>query len=144
MSDNEYNLFDEDDNSSDLPKKLRAKIKELQAKVDEQNEFITTVNRERRQSTIAQSLEQRGLNPKIAGLVPADIEGDALDEWIGNYADVFGVGQPAQQATPAYAGDQNRMAALEQGAMQSVNGDVLARIDAAQDMDELMAVLKGA
>ena len=133
-------LFDEDNDSADLPKKLRAKIKELQKVNDELNKQVAEVAAERRKQSLGENLAQRGLNPKIAAFIPADVEGESLDQWLNDYADVFG-GPTQQQADPA-AAQINRMNAAEMGAPQGVPADVMSRIDQAENMDELMAVLR--
>ena len=133
-------LFDDDNDSADLPKKLRAKIKELQKVNDELNKQVAEVAAERRKQSLGENLAQRGLNPKIASFIPADVEGESLDQWLNDYADVFG-GPTQQQADPA-AAQINRMNAAEMGAPQGVPADVMSRIDQAENMDELMAVLR--
>jgi len=143
MTGTEYNLFDESDNSSDLPKKLRAKIKELQDSLDEANGRISEYTQRDRTESIGQVLQRYNLNPKIADLVPKDIEGEALDQWVADYADVFGVTPPAQQASqPAYAGDVNRMAALEQSGQPSVAMNDLQMIEQ-MSPEELLSMLGG-
>lgn len=133
-------LFDEDNDSADLPKKLRAKIKELQKVNDDLSKQVAEVAAERRKQSLGENLAQRGLNPKIASFIPADVEGEALDQWLNDYADVFG-GPTQQQADPA-AAQINRMNAAEMGAPQGVPADVMSRIDQAENMDELMAALR--
>ena len=138
---NEYDaLFDEDNDSADLPKKLRAKIKELTKERDELASKFAEVEADRRKQTLAESIQQRGLNPKIAAFVPKDIEADALDDWLNEYADVFG-GPTQPQADPA-AAEINRINAVEQGAQGLPPQDIMTRIDQAENMEELMAVLK--
>ena len=133
-------LFDEDNDSADLPKKLRAKIKELQKERDELASKFQEMEAEKRKQSLGEAIAQRGLNPKIAAFVPEDVEGEALDSWLSDYADVFG-GPTQQQADPAVA-EINRINAVEQGAQQSMPQDIMARIDQAENMDELMAALR--
>ena len=135
-------LFDEDNDSADLPKKLRAKIKELQKERDEYAEKFAAFEEKERQGSLASALQSKGFNPKIAAFVPKDATTpEALDEWLNEFGDVFG-GQPqAQQAQPAQAAEANRMAIAEQGASQAPPADIMARIEGAENMDELMAAL---
>ena len=133
-------LFDEDNDSADLPKKLRAKIKELQKERDELAGRFAEIEAERRKQSLGESIAQRGLNPKIAAFVPADVEGEALDEWLNEYADVFG-GQQAQQQVDPAAAEINRMNAVQAGAA-TPQSDIMAQIDAAESEEELMALLR--
>ena len=135
-------LFDEENDSADLPKKLRAKIKELQKERDELADKFAEFEKKERTENLASTLESKGYNPKIAAFVPEDASTpEALDEWLNEFGDVFG-GQPqAQQAPPAQAAEINRMAAAEQGATMAPPADIMARIDNAESMEELMSVL---
>jgi len=133
-------LFDEDNDSADLPKKLRAKIKELQKERDELAGRFAEIEAERRKQSLGESIAQRGLNPKIAAFVPADVEGEALDEWLNEYADVFG-GQPTQQQVDPAAAEINRMNAVQAGAA-TPQSDIMAQIDAAESEEELLALLR--
>lgn len=132
-------LFDESNDSADLPKKLRAKIKELQKERDDLAEKFAVIEAEKRKQSLGESIAARGLNPKIAAFVPADIDTEGLDSWLAEYGDVFG-GPTQQQADPA-APRIDRMAAAEQGAVAGPPADIMSRIDSAENMDELMAVL---
>lgn len=139
MSD-EFDAFEDED--SDLPKKLRAKIKELTKERDELASKFEAFETEKRSQNLQQTLQARGLNPKIAAFVPKDIENEGLDAWLEEYGDVFG-GQPQTtgQADPRSA-EINRMNAVDQGVNHSVpTADVMARIEQAENMDELMAAL---
>ena len=139
MSD-EFDAFEDED--SDLPKKLRAKIKELTKERDELASKFEAFEAEKRSQNLQQTLQARGLNPKIAAFVPKDIENEGLDAWLEEYGDVFG-GQPQTtgQADPRSA-EINRMNAVDQGVNHSVpTADVMARIEQAENMDELMAAL---
>ena len=134
-------LFDEDNDSAELPKKLRAKIKELQKERDELASRFAGIEAAQRKQTLSESIAQRGLNPKIAAFVPAEVEGEALDEWLSEYADVFGA-QPTQQKDNPQAAEINRMNALQQGATAAPPADIMARIDAAESEEELLALLR--
>ena len=139
-------LFDEDNDSADLPKKLRAKIKELQKERDEYAEKFAAFEKKERTASLQTTLQGKGLNPKIAAFVPeeATASSEALDEWLSEFGDVFG-GQPQAPVEENTAGADaiNRMNSVEQGAVnQSVPQDIMARIDDAENMDELMAVLR--
>lgn len=151
----EYDLFtdEEDEQVNDLPKKLRAKIKELSEENKSLLEENTTLKGDKRNRTLAETLTAKGLNPKIAAFIPKDIEDDQIDTWITEYADVFGApsgGQAADQQQPVIARDAEQAAAIRQLAAAETAGtnppmaDILAGIDAAQSVEEVMALLRQA
>lgn len=143
MSDTDYTSLDPSDPG--LPGKLRDIIDALTAEKKNLLAENAALKAEKRTTTLGQKIAERGLNPKIADFVPADITDDGLDDWLGQYGEVFGVGQPAaqqQEADPAFVGEARRQAEALQGASQGTPGDPLARIASAQNWDELQAVLK--
>lgn len=143
MANAEYDEYD--DNDSDLPKKLRAVIKELRKENSDLQSKYESLNTESRTRVLGDAIRDRGLSPKIAALVPKDIDNDALDAWLDEYGDVFGTAAPASQQDPnaAVAAATRRIADAQAGAVSTPTGDILAAIEGAADMDELMQVLKG-
>lgn len=116
MSNNNQDWYDEDDfdfedegveetssrgSKDDVLKKVRRaerakdkQLKELQAELESLRKF-------QRESTVSKVLSEKGVNPKIAAFIPSDIEAtpEALNSWLEQYGDVFGVAsQPQQQA----------------------------------------------
>ena len=93
--------YDDDDvnerDSNELPaalrKQLKAKDKEL-AEIREQFKAVASRDRER---TLSDALTSRGLNAKVAKLLPADLDlsPESIDAWLTDYADVFGLQKPA-------------------------------------------------
>lgn len=150
MPNDQYDIFDDEEEISeaDLPKKLRAKIKELTAKVGELSDENSSLKGEQRSRTLSEALSSRGLNPKIAAFIPKDLEDEKIDDWLGEYAEVFGGGQPADPQQAVIARDAEQAAAIRQFA-KTENGStdpnfqgVLANIENAANMDELMAALR--
>ena len=142
-------ILDEDDESgSDLPKALRRKIKELQKQVSDLSEENVALKGAERKRTISESLQEKGLNPKIAAFVPQDLSAEQIDDWLNEYGDVFG--QPAastEAAQPVIARDAaeaaaiRQMALAEQGGQPAVSQDLLTQINNAESMADLMAAL---
>jgi hypothetical protein len=147
----EDNLFDDEEFSeTELPKKLRAKIKELAAELNDAKSENTTLKTESRKRLLSETLESRGLSSKIAQFIPIDLDDDGVSEWLNENAEVFGGGQVsdapkntviARDSEQAHAIRQ--MANSERGATtgQEVN-TVMNGIENAGSMEELMAVLK--
>jgi hypothetical protein len=154
-----YDQSDEASNDSNLVKKLRSKIDELAARAKELESENQNLKGSARKQTLSAALASRGFPAKIAAFIPADIEptDEAIDEWLNEYGDVFGgaVNQDTQEqavqqapvvvASAADAEAYRRMSAAETGAEVpgNISGDILAQIDAAESMDDLMAVLRG-
>lgn len=151
---NSEDLFDDDEEFSqaELPKKLRAKIKELSAELSEAKAESTTLKADSRKRLLGETLTQRGLNPKIAQFIPADLDEDGIGEWLNENAEVFSGGQSADtpaQTVIARDAEQaqaiKRMANSERGATtgQEVNS-VMSGIENSTNMEELMAALNSA
>lgn len=154
MPDSDVNIFEDDDEVSeaDLPKKLRAKIKELSSKVGDLESENLSLKSEKRTRVLTETLQSKGLNPAIAKFVPSDLDDDGIDGWLEENAELFSGGasrQTPQQTVIARDAEQanaiRQMAATEGGTstapeMQSV----LAGIENASSMDELMDVLRRA
>jgi hypothetical protein len=54
---------------------------------------LSSIKTEQRQNVIKSVLESKGVSPKIAKFIPADIDAssEAVDNWITDNADVFGL-----------------------------------------------------
>jgi hypothetical protein len=98
--------------SDDVLKKVRRaerakdkQLKELQSELEALRKF-------QREATISQVLAEKGVNPKVAKFIPADIEmsSDSISNWLTDNGELFGVAAPTQQS----AVDVNDMAALRQ------------------------------
>jgi hypothetical protein len=122
MSNNNQDWLDDDEfdfeeetqprSSDDVLKKVRRaerakdkQVKELQAELEALRKF-------QREATISQVLAEKGVNPKVAKFIPADIEmsSDSISNWLTDNGELFGVAAPTQQN----AVDVNDMAALRQ------------------------------
>ena len=122
MSNNNQDWLDDDEfdfeeetqprSSDDVLKKVRRaerakdkQVKELQAELEALRKF-------QREATISQVLAEKGVNPKVAKFIPADIEmsSDSISNWLSDNGELFGVAAPTQQN----AVDVNDMAALRQ------------------------------
>ncbi len=114
LDDDEFDLEEETQSrsSDDVLRKVRRaerakdkQLKELQAELESLRRF-------QREATISQVLAEKGVNPKVAKFIPADIElsSDSISNWLTDNGDLFGVAAPVQQS----AVDVNDMAALRQ------------------------------
>lgn len=159
MSYEDENMSDDmlTDDDTNLVKKLRAKIDELSARNKELEGEFSRVQAVQREQTLSELLAARGYAPKVSKFVPETVDStdEGIDAWLSEFGDAFTpVSTP--QAEPqqtvvvsnaAQAETLRRMQAAEsagQVAAPAPAGDVLGRIQAAQNMDELVAALRGA
>lgn len=99
------NYYDEDDyEGTDLVKELRKANKAKEKQLKELQDQLAAVQKQTRERSVKDVLTSRGLNPKIAAFIPADLDPseDAISKWVDDYADVFGGASAAkeQQMTP--------------------------------------------
>jgi hypothetical protein len=78
-----------------------------------------------RTRTIADKLGELGVNTKVARFIPADVELDKLDGWLGENADVFGIDLSPKDdtANTAEAAAQSRVNGVESGGTALPSGD---------------------
>jgi uncharacterized protein YdiU (UPF0061 family) len=79
---------------SELVKQLRAVIKAGKKKNDEYEAEIATLRPAVRKTQLSETLAKLGVtNPKIAGLVPKDVETteESLKAWVEDYRDIFNI-----------------------------------------------------
>lgn len=135
---------------SDLVKDLRRVIKNLQSKSSDLETEVKGYRTTARVATVAEVLKANGLSEAVAKFVPADVEGDALNDWIKENAEIFGGVKPAEDpagsedppADPAEVASRERMATLSGKAATPVPAtDWAARIKAANTPAELNTVL---
>ena len=114
LDDDEFDLEEETQprSSDDVLRKVRRaerakdkQLKELQAELESLRRF-------QREATISQVLAEKGVNPKVAKFIPADIDlsSDGISNWLNDNGDLFGVAAPVQQS----AVDMNDINALRQ------------------------------
>jgi hypothetical protein len=152
---NNNEWYDDDDDFSEeedqtgglqnLRKADRAKskrIKELETELEGLRSF-------QRQSVVSSVLNERGVNPKIATFIPADVANDpeSIGKWLDEHGEIFGVqSQPKQSMV-----DQENLSTLRQ--IDAVTGsalspddvnDIFSRLNNAQSAEELMEMIYGA
>jgi hypothetical protein len=152
-------IYDEDDfddydtdSGSDLVKQLRKAAKAAERKAAALEQELSSLRGEARTRTVKEVLASRGINPKVAKFLPADIEPteEAVAAWISEYADVFGVqtseagSEPQMKADPADVAAQARINNMVANATTpSGDDDILARINSATSSRELDQIIFG-
>lgn len=146
---------------------MRAQLEAALKQNSELRKQLDTANKQLRAVTVADVLRAKGLKPKVAKLIPADVEPneEAITKWLDEYGDVFGVEnlkEPAKEAEGAqapkppvepnhdddlsnaeYANQMRRMGQLTgQGQAPMKESDVMAKLmDPNTDRKELLNLI---
>lgn len=144
-----YEYDDEDDETTQDGgiNQLRKVNRALEKRAKELEQELLGLKSQTRQRTVKDVLQAKGLNPKIAAFVPADIDTseESINNWINEYGDVFGAvtqaeNQPIQQSQDVTAQARiNNMVAT--GQAPSLDQDSMSRVMQAKSRDELDALL---
>ena len=103
MSDFDLDDWDEDEETDNGPGDLRKALKAAQRKLKAAEQALADQGKTIRKRTISDAIAAKGLNPKLAALVPPDLEGteEAVSAWVSEFSDVFA---PASAGTNDPAG----------------------------------------
>lgn len=135
-------------NGDDALKKVRRAERAKDKRIKELEAELGGLRKSVRDTSVKSILENKGINPKVAAFIPADIdvESSAFDSWLEDYADIFG--GPAASAAPA--ANEADLAALRQidavtsGASSPDRAeDMLLRINQAGSETELLNLIFG-
>lgn len=140
MSDEEY-----DGDDSKLLKDLRKQIDKLTQERDNALAAHAPLQAKLRQREIADVLTERGLKPKIAKFIPADVEMDKLDSWLQENAEVFGLDLSAKSEDhDAEADAQKRIASVDSRNAAGIEAEFQRRLENANSQAELDQILADA
>jgi hypothetical protein len=134
-------LFDDDSDvqGTDLVKQLRSALRKANTELKEAREASARAERESRSRSLADVLKEKGLDAKVAKLYPSDADAtaEAVDAWLGEYGDVFGIAQAAPETTATP--EQIQAARAVSGAAASAPAAVHAL-----DVNALLAEIRNA
>lgn len=148
----DFEVDDSELSGTDLVKKLRKQINAMNKALKEKDEILSEFQEIAYENSVAETLTEWGLNPRIAAFVPDDIEDeDELAAWLDEYGDAFNIGSIQEGATDSgYAIDDDAlqaselMADLEDGSFDPEVGlDIQHRMEQAQSPEELLSMLRG-
>ena len=132
---------------NDLVKKLRKAKRADEKRIKELSEQLEGFLKEKKESTVRQVLEKKGVNLKAARLIMKDLEDvneEAVNNWLDDNADLFGI-----KVADAPAVDKNDLAALRQqdvltqGAVTPDKAeDFEMRLNNASSADEILSLLR--
>lgn len=95
-----YDEDDYEDEGTTGPRALRDALKErdkalkaLQKQFEEQQAQLKKYEAQTRKQSVSELLTAKGVNPKVAALIPADVEPTeaGIGAWLDEFGDVFGV-----------------------------------------------------
>lgn len=120
--------YDDFDNDNDLVKRLRKEIEKRDAALKERDSEFNKLQDEVRRQNVSTILRDMGVKPKVANLIPKDIEAnpDAVKAWVSDYEDVFGSVKTSEEK-PTNRDDENTDSPEGQAASQSPLG--MANVD---------------
>ena len=133
---------------NDLVKKLRKAKRSDEKRIKELSEQLEGFLKEKKESTVRQVLEKKGVNLKAARLIMKDLEDvneEAVNNWLDDNADLFGIKIDKEESKVS---DIDKAAlrqqdVLTQNAMTPDRAeDLNLRIDNADSMDALLDVLR--
>ena len=145
----EEDELDTNDNldGNDLVKKLRKAKRSDEKRIKELSEQLEGFLKEKKELTVRQVLEKKGVNLKAARLIMKDLEEineETVNNWLGDNADLFGI-----KTSDAPEIDKNNLAALRnqdvltQGAVTpDKTQDIESRLDSAASTEEILSLLR--
>ena len=143
---------DEDDTTdaldgNDLVKKLRKAKRSDEKRIKELSEQLEGFLKDKKESTVRQVLENKGVNIKAARLIMKDqddVNEETVNNWLNENADLFGI-----KASDAPEVDKDNLATLRsqdvitQGAVTPDKAqDLETRLDSASSQEEILSLLR--
>lgn len=107
--DDDFEDFDEEPQrrENNALRELRKANKAKDKQIKELMEQLTTINKSVREQSVKEVLASKGINTKVAALIPGDIKTpEEVSNWLNDYGDVFGI--QSDQGAEAPAQQQQR------------------------------------
>lgn len=139
--------FDFEDGPQDVVKQLRKVNRTLEKRLKELEQEANTLKTQTRQRTVKDVLSTKGINPKVAALIPQDIEPteEAVTNWLSEWGDVFGVKteEAAETASvnPALQAQKRINDVVSSAQAPAYDEDIANRIANAKSAEELSAIM---
>jgi len=147
---NVYQDFDDEELESeqeggDLVSQLRRATKKKDKQLKELMEELSSIKTAQRTNSIKSVLAEKKLNPKIANFIPADLDAspEAIDNWIAENAEVFGLQVQKQEVNPDIATLRQIDAVAASANVPVGNDDLFLRLDQATSAAEIEQMIFG-
>jgi hypothetical protein len=151
------NYWDEEDDNQEIPdhqltgdelvKKLRKAKRADEKRIKELNEQLEGFLKEKRERTVSEVLEKKGVNAKAARLILKDVQDateESIDSWLRENGDLIGYKVQVQNEET-----QKDLAALRQQDIITQGGiapdkavDIERQLDNVDSIDDLMNLLR--
>jgi hypothetical protein len=147
MATNYYDDDEDNDTTTDVVGQLRKVNRTLEKRAKELEQELAGLKTQTRQRTVKDVLQVKGLNPKIAALIPQDIEpsDEALMKWIEDYGDVFGIQTPTEEKPAEKSPEIKAQARINNivatGTAPDIDEDAFAKIASAKTKEDLDILL---
>lgn len=147
--DEDDNMEDDDPNSTDLVRKLRKSDRSKEKRIRDLESELNTIRSAQRGNSIKSILSEKGVNLKVAAFIPEDIDPtpEAVENWINEYAELFGLKNNAGQ-NGLSQDDVNALREIDSvtsGALSpDKEQDIILRLDQAQSVDDIMNMINSA
>jgi hypothetical protein len=147
MATNYYDDDEDNDTTTDVVGQLRKVNRTLEKRAKELEQELAGLKTQTRQRTVKDVLQAKGLNPKIAALIPQDIEpsDEALMKWVEDYGDVFGIQTPTEEKPAEKSPEIKAQARINNivatGTAPDIDEDAFAKIASAKTKEDLDILL---
>jgi hypothetical protein len=114
-------------------KQLRQALDKANAALKTRDEELTKLQGAVRTQSVREILRDRGINPKVAGLIPSDLDptADAVDKWVKDYEDVFGAALRVEEK-PKDSESEAEPATPAQSSVDAATQQALGRVQSAE------------
>ena len=147
---NQYDYDDDDDfdaEESTGPASLRKALKKAEREAKALKDELSTLKSAARQRSVKDVLEAKGVNPKIAAFIPADVDApEKIATWLDEYSDVFGFAMQQSDApinTEDAVNARRIDSAVSNANTPSRDEDLASLLASAQTKDELDQLIFG-
>lgn len=148
-------MEDWESNPSETPKALRDYAERMKTELNEMRDQNKTLMAQMRQMSVGRVIESKGLNPKIASIIPDSVEADPekVSAWLDEHSELFSAPKQAEPVATTNSGGGElqqtfedsftRMGAAAASAIPPEKyADVMAQIDGAQSKEDLDKIIK--
>jgi hypothetical protein len=131
---------------SDLVKKLRKAKRADEKRIKELSEQLDGFLKEKKESTVRQVLEKKGVNPKAARLILKDLDDvneESVSSWLDDNGDLFGIQVQEAGADKADLAALRQQDVLTQSAVTPDKAeDFEHRLNNASSAEEILGLLR--
>lgn len=136
--------FDEDDNTQALIKDLRRQLKAKSKEAADLSQELSSLRGAARERSVADLLTAKGVNPKVAKLIPADKQNEEdIAAWLDENSDLFGgvsseTGSSQPPVDPATLASAKRLQGLSESAITpDITETLINKINSAESDAEI-------